>query len=338
MGVICTVTGEEVAEKISGMVLPHEHLWIDLRNQASRMASERPVTREDYPALMKDPYAMRDNLLLDDAAATEEECRELMALGCGLIVDCSTPQIGRNPLALKELSRKTGMRIVMGCGYYTGDTYDASMAQSPVEELAEKMLQESRTGVDGIHPGILGEFGTSRVILPQERQALKVAARVHKATGMGIQVHIYPWSANGLEAAEILHNGGVAPEKMVICHSDVAPDLGYIEALLKKGVFVEFDNFGKEFTPEPGASFAGGKFCTDAERTALFAVLFKAGWGRQLLMTNDICLKCMLTRFGGHGYSHVLMNIVERMKQNGLAADDWQIQVMHDNPLKFLAT
>lgn len=337
MNVIRTVTGDILGGDVCGNVLSHEHLWIDLRNQAASTAETRPVVAGDYASLMTDPYAMRDNLLVGDAAVAEEECRELLSLGCGLVVDCSTPQIGRAPEALRALSLSTGMRVVMGCGYYTGDTYPAEIAEVPAEKLAEAMIEECRTGVNGIRPGVLGEFGTSKDILPNERRALEAAALVHKATNLGVQVHIYPWCSNGLEAADILMKGGVAPEKIVICHSDVEPNRNYIDALLKLGVFVEFDNFGKEFTPATGASFAGGRFCPDTERTALFADLFRAGWGKQLLMTNDICLKCMLKRYGGKGYSHVLQTIPELMRKNGLPADEWQALVMHDNPIRFLA-
>jgi predicted metal-dependent phosphotriesterase family hydrolase len=57
--------------------------------------------------------------------------------------------------------------------------------------------------------------------LPEEKKALQIAALAHLASKLAVQVHIYPWSSNGLEAADILMKGGVAPQKIVICHSDV---------------------------------------------------------------------------------------------------------------------
>ena len=58
--------------------------------------------------------------------------------------------------------------------------------------------------------------------------------------------------------------------KIVICHSDVEPDLEYIRALLERGVFVEFDNFGKEFYIDPAdRGFAGGAFVRDVDRVRM---------------------------------------------------------------------
>jgi len=336
MSVIRTVAGDLATSDFTGACLAHEHLLIDLRNQAARDALERKVTVADRAALMTSPYSMKDNLVLDDMEAAAEECRELLTHHCDLVVDCSTAQIGRNPQRLLELSRSTGMRIVMGCGYYTGDTYPATVAERPREQLAEEMLLECEQGTVGVRPGVLGELGTSREILPNERRVLEAAALVQKRTNLGVQVHTYPWGKCGLEAVGILLAGGVPPEKISICHADVMLGRDYIEALLRLGVFVEFDNFGKEFTPAVGNSFAGGAFATDMERVALFSQLFKDGWGPQLLMTNDLCLKCMLKRYGGKGYGHVFQGIPVLMQNNGLAPQEWQPLVMHDNPLRFL--
>ena len=77
---IQTVTGLVAAESC-GMVLSHEHLFIDLRNQTAPGASEKPVTAADRPALMQDPYAMRDNLSVDDFAGAVSECAELKRFG-----------------------------------------------------------------------------------------------------------------------------------------------------------------------------------------------------------------------------------------------------------------
>ena len=338
MAAIQTVCGPIPAEE-SGIVLAHEHLFIDLTNQAAPDAETRRLESGDYDALLCDPYRMRDNLILDDEEAALDECRRLAALGCRTVVDCSTPQIGRRPEALKRLSEASGVQIVMGCGYYTGDTFPAETADIPAEKLAEGIIDECLNGVDGtgIRPGVLGEFGTSREVLPNEWRALEAAAIAHARTGLPIQAHIYPWCTNGLDVARLLMGRGVPPERIVVCHSDVAMDADYIRALLKLGVFVEFDNFGKEFTPAPGASFAGGAFAKDAERVALLAVLYREGFARQLLATNDICLKCMLSKYGGRGYAHAVADIPPMLAELGVPQDEWMEQVMRENPRRLLS-
>ena len=320
------------------MVLSHEHLLIDLTNQASQYAQQRPITKDDYRSLMQDPYCFRDNLILDNIPAAESELLDLLKNSCNLVVDCSLRQIGRDPVKLKALSEKTGVKIVMGCGCYTQDTHPAEVAELTEEKLAAKLLAEIRNGVEntGIKPGIIGEIGTSSKILPQEKKVLHAAAILQRETGYAVMIHIYPWAANGTDAVKIMMQHGVPPEKIVICHSDVEPDLEYIKQLFKLGVFVEFDNFGKEFQPESG-SFAAGKFITDRERISLICDFIRAGYADQLLLTNDICLKCMLREYGGQGYSHLFNNIFPKFYANGIDPEIIEKKIMHDNPLKMLA-
>ena len=54
-----------------------------------------------------------------------------------------------------------------------------------------------------------------------------------------IYVHTFPWGTHGLEALGRLEAGGVPPGRVVICHADVALDMGYIHRLLARGAWVE---------------------------------------------------------------------------------------------------
>lgn len=318
-------------------VLSHEHLFIDLTNQAAKGASSSPLQACHREQLMKDPYSMRENLLLDEFSLAEEELKELQTLDCNVVVECSLPEIGRDAEKLKTLSERTHTHIVMGCGFYTEDTHPEMVERSSAEELAEYLLHEIRYGVGSSHilPGIIGEIGTGKEVLPNEKKALLAAALAQKATSLAVQVHIYPWAPNGLLAAKLLMENGVIPEKIVICHSDVEPDLPYIRELLHMGVYVQFDNFGKEFVPEKG-SFAGGDFIKDFQRVDLAALLIKEGFASQLLLTNDICLKCMLKKYGGNGYSHIFRNIIPALAGKGVSEKDLAL-LCRENPLRMLA-
>ena len=59
-------------------------------------------------------------------------------------------------------------------------------------------------------------------------------------------IHINPWSTQGIKAMDIVKEHGIAPENIVICHSDVENREDYIFRLLDMGVYIEFDNWGKE--------------------------------------------------------------------------------------------
>lgn len=326
-----------VDQKQIHSVLSHEHFFIDLTNQGPG-ADSRLVTPADRGQLLRNPYSIRDNLILDNEGAALKECRELAACDCNLVVECSNPGCGRQIQKLQTLSERSGVNIVCGCGFYTADTHPVDLEYQSVEILTEQMLNEIRFGAEGTgcKPGIIGEIGTSQKILPGELKALRAAARVSLKSGLAIHVHIYPWSTNGLEVLEIMKEEKVAPDRIVICHSDVTPDREYILKLLKAGVFVEFDNFGKEFICEPGG-FAAGPFIKDRERVAIIAELIRLGFGDNLLITNDICLKCMLREQGGEGYTHIFRNIVPMISSFGIPEDEIRETLLHNNPLRMLA-
>ena len=333
---IMTVTGP-VESGSCGMVLSHEHMFIDLRNQASAQSGERAVSRSDRNSLMKDPYCLKDNLLLNDFNAAAAEAEDLLKYGCDTVVDCTVNGIGRDPVRLRRLAEKTGLNIVAGCGWYTDDTHTEEFRKKTADELAAELISEIRNGVDntGIRPGIIGEIGTGREITSGEWKALDAAAETQKVTGLSLMVHIYPWSENGISVVRRLTSAGVKPERIVICHSDVQPVWKYIQALLAAGVFVEFDNFGKEFHPEDGG-FSAGAFASDRDRVKLAAKIIRSGFGAQLLLTNDICLKCMLRNFGGEGYSHIFKNVIPRFSECGIPEDFIRKTVLHDNPIRML--
>jgi predicted metal-dependent phosphotriesterase family hydrolase len=52
-----------------------------------------------------------------------KQYRAVHAVGGSLVVDVTSPNMGRNARALLRLSEKTGVRIVMGCGYSYARTH-----------------------------------------------------------------------------------------------------------------------------------------------------------------------------------------------------------------------
>jgi phosphotriesterase-related protein len=342
---VTTVTGVVSASEL-GVTLAHEHLFIDLRNQftpfedAEKQAiSEQPVQMSNLGRLRRSPYAVRDNLVLDDLELAVAEAREFQKLGGRTVVDCTSIGIRREPLKLRELAQRTGLNIIAGCGYYTHDTHPPEMNDWSAEQIAEMMVRDLTEGMKGtdVKAGIIGEIGTSDPIHPNEKKNLIASALAYQSTPAAVFVHTYPWGKAGLEATDVLVEHGVDPAKIVICHIDVEFDVEYIKALLQKRVFVEFDNFGKEFYIDPAdRGFAGGVFARDIERVRVIKALTDSGYERQILVTNDICLKSMLRHYGGWGYDHILRNIVPMMQDEGISQQAIDAFLI-DNPQRLLA-
>jgi phosphotriesterase-related protein len=195
------------------------------------------------------------------------------------------------------------------------------MNEWSVQKIADEIISDLTMGIDetGIKAGVIGEIGTSDAIHPNEKKNLLAAGLAFRQTEAAIYVHTYPWSRAGLEAVDILVKQDVDPAKIVICHIDVEINIEYIRALLERGVFVEFDNFGKEFYIDPAdRGFAGGVFARDIDRVLAIKKLLSWGYEKRILVTNDICLKCMLHYYGGWGYDHIIRNVAPMMLDEGI--------------------
>jgi phosphotriesterase-related protein len=340
-----TVTGVIEIEDM-GLTLPHEHMFIDLQNQFTEFSdyekqiiSKQKVNINNLGRLRLNPYAVKDNLLLDDMETAVSETMLFKQAGGNTIVDCTSIGIHRQVEKLKELSLRTGVNIIAGSGYYTQDTHPAEMKSWTEEDIAEIIIKDFEEGIDntGIRAGIIGEIGTSKDILPQERKNLFAVALAFKRLNAPVYIHTYPWGHAGLEAVDLLIERGTDPGKIILCHVDVEPDYSYIEALLNKGVFVEFDNFGKEFViPPDERGFAGGIFIRDIERVRIINRLVKQGHTKRILISNDICLKTMLCCFGGWGYTHIVKNIIPLMESEGMK-NEINDQIITNNPREVFA-
>ena len=139
-----------------------------------------------------------------------------------------------------------------------------------------------------------------------------------------------------MEAADILLAASVSPERICISHIDVENREDYIYALLKKGVYVEFDNFGKEYYVRREVRNSGyGLFVRDTERVSLMKRLIDDGYLSQILLSCDVCLKNLLHTYGGWGYDHLLTNVVPMMEDEGITAEDIQTLLI-TNPANYL--
>jgi len=336
---IITVNGAIGVDSL-GIILPHEHVFINLMNQFNEPVDQKKrtlscatISLSNYGFLRRNPYAIRENVVLDDLDLAVEELSWFKELGGLTVVDCTSIGIGRSPEKLREAMERSGINIVAGCGYYTADTHPADMDKRSVEEIAGEMERDLTTGIGntGIRAGVIGEIGTSDPIHPDELKNLYAAVEAHKRTNAPLQIHTYPWGKTGIDVSDLLINLGVDPDRIVICHIDVAFDFEYLRALLERGVYVEFDNFGKEFyiDRQDRVGFTGGFFASDLERVRAIRQLIEWGYEHRILIANDICLKQMLRHYGGWGYGHILSHIVPMMEDEGISRHNIDLLIRH---------
>jgi phosphotriesterase-related protein len=320
--VIQTVLGA-IAPDALGVTLGHEHLLIDLRclieppdsPERGRLA-HAPITREARALWEDNPYQSSDNMLLDDVGAAIEELQAYADAGGRSLIDLTVDGLDPRPQALRRISQATGVQIVAGVGLYRAVAHPSWVAAASIDDLARRFISAVVHGFEGteIRAGLLGELGTSSPIQPDEIKVLRAAAQAHFETGVSINVHPAIFHREGQRILDILQGEGVDLRRVALSHLDEQPDYDYHCALAVRGAWLSFDTFGSEFR-----FGAQEREATDDERIALLLRLVEAGWAGQILLSQDVCTKLNLVRFGGKGYAHVLRSIVPRLRSAGVA-------------------
>lgn len=340
---IQTVLGSIDAEQIVA-ALPHEHILSDLRSLVAPLDNDifyDKVSLSNYGALSRNPYAVLDNAVLDDKEAAIGEFKNLAKIGFNLVADVTTSDFGRNReyvLFLKELSEKTGVHIVAGCGSYIDASVSDEFKAKSVGEMRDLILRDLTYGMEGtdIKAGVIGEIGTSKTMTEAEYKFIQAAAEAQKETGFGMQIHACLFNREGLTALEHAIKNGANPEKICICHIDVKLDEEYIMGILERGAYAEFDDFGKEYyVDRKSRNLLDDSFAYDTQRVEFIKKLVDKGYTKQILITNDICLKSMLHKYGGWGYDHIGENIVPMMEDFGISQKDIET-IIRENPVRLL--
>ena len=92
-------------------------------------------------------------------------------------------------------------------------------------------------------------------------------------------------------------------------------DPAYQTACAERGAFIEYDMIGMDYF------YADQQVqCPSDEETAARhrAAWSTRGFGHTLLLSQDVFLKMMLTRYGGFGYAYVLRHFVPRLRRHGV--------------------
>ena len=337
---ITTVKGDITSDSIK-YVLPHEHLFSDLRPLVDPIDDEdfyKPLCLSNYGKVSRNPYAVLDNALIGDVDTVINEVNHFKKAGGSLIADVTTSDFGRDANLLLEVSEKTGVHIVAGCGNYVDGSVSEEIKSFSKDQIKEIILADLTRGIadTGIRAGVIGEIGTGMCMSDFEKKSLCAASEAQAETGYGMHIHACLWNREGLNALSFAVKNGANPQKICVDHVDVLLDEDYIMGILDMGAYAEFDDFGKEFyVDRKNRNLLLGSFASDKERVLLIKKLIEKGYVRQILITNDICLKSMTHTYGGWGYDHVITNIIPMMQDFGISDKDIDI-MMKENPIRFL--
>ena len=336
-GKALTVLGPVPGEAL-GITLPHEHILVDITvafqepgSATDRSLAHAPVGPDNLWWVRYHWACNRDNLqLLDEPTAVTEVQRAYLA-GARTIVDPTNLGLARDPAGLARIARATGLQIVMGSGHYVGLTHPPALATMSEDAITEEIVRDVTVGVDdtGVRAGLIGEIGCSWPWTETEHKVVRAAVQAQRATGAPLMIHPGRDPAAPMEILNALAKVGADLTRTVMCHIErTVFDWARVREIAATGCFLEYDLFGHESSFYPLGPI---DMPNDAQRLDQVFRLAAEGHARQVLLSHDICQKHRLTRYGGHGYHHLLVNVIPQMRRRGATEADLRTLFV-DNP------
>ena len=320
-----------------GITLMHEHILLDGArtwkcpcHPDEKAIAEQAVNIEIIGELRMNPYMNRDNVSLDDSDLALSELKRFQGLGGHTVIEATNIGIGRAPEKLARISRASGMKIIMGTGFYLEPTHPDWLKAMDVEAVTQFIVNDVGGGEEQpqIMAGIIGEVGVSKDFTAEEEKSLRASARAARITSLPLSIHLPGWERLGHRVLDIVEAEGTDPRHTVLCHMNPShADLDYQRALAERGAFLEYDMIGMDyyFADQDAQS------PSDEQNATAIRALVDMGFTDRLLLSQDVFLKIMLTRYGGFGYGFILKHFVPRLLRHGVeqAAID---RMLVDNP------
>ena len=254
----------------TGVILPHEHIFLDIARQQSNPQQES-VQVDDVVGVM------------------QPELAKARAAGVAVLVDAGSPSMGRRADIIVAVSRAARLPVVVPTGFYLDPSIPEWARAASEDELRDWMVGELVGGTQeaDVKAGWIKLAASDGGLSELERRCLRAAARAGAATDATIGCHI----VSGIVARyalDIVERSGHRAERFVwihadhegFIHADQEVDWGVREELARRGAWVEFDKIG---FPKPGGDAAS----IDMMHIDMIQHMLDAGLGDRLLLSMD---------------------------------------------------
>ena len=341
-----TVTGP-IDPRDLGLTLMHEHLLLDVgayfvepEHATGRAWIDAPLTMDRLGYIPLHWHVNRDNTSVLNEGFASDQVRHFMLAGGRTVVDTTNVGLGRDPLALARISRRTGLNIIMGSGYYVRLFHPADMSERTEEQIAAEITRDILVGVGdtGVRAGIIGEVGNMWPPQIDEVRALRASAIAQRETGAAITLHpgFDPQSPPAI--LDELHRAGADLSRVVMGHLDTFHDYGLLAELAAAGCYLQWDTYGNEETlfGEVGSG-SGSRLDMPSDEQRLDALEHMVGLGYldRVLISQDVFLKCMTAAYGAKGFAHIATSILPRLLERGWSSQHIET-LMIANPRRLL--
>lgn len=303
MAFIRTLTGD-IAPETLGVTYSHDHLFC-------------------VPPLWKEKKI--DDFMIDDLESSIKDVELFTAAGGQAVYDATAIDYGRDPVALKAISERTGIRIIATAGFNkaimwpgqmagAGGTFQAWIDSHSRAEIRDHVVHELTVGMDGTDlKGGVAKFGTGYNTMSEaEDKVMRAVLDAHKETGSPLHSHT-ELGTLVLEQLAIVKEEGVDPTRLTIAHVDRNPDHWLHRKAAETGVFLCFDGISRI------------KYHPESVLIDCILSLIKHGHEDQIVVGGDIARRTMYRNYGegGLGLGYILESWVPRfVEQAGEAGYD----------------
>lgn len=293
-----TTLGELRADQL-GMILPHEHVFVDLRTPDQPGYAEASV--DEVLALMV------------------PQIEAIKALGVTALVECSTGGVGRRADFDLAVSEATAFPIVVPTGNYREPWIPAWVAEASEDALFDWMLAELQSGIEntGFKAGWIKLSAGDDGITVLEERILRAAVRASIVTDAIIGSHTIRGRVV-MDQLDIIESEGGSASRFLSIHTQAEPDFGLHRAVAQRGAWIEYDNIGS---------------VPVEESAELVLKALDAGLADQLLISHDRGWFDPALPRGGEPkpYTVVSTELLPRLAAAGVS-DETLVTLTHRNP------
>lgn len=251
---------------------------------------------------------------LSDAELICQELSGLRDLGVATMVDSMPADAGRNAAKMAEVSRRTGMQIIVPTGLHLEQYYPPGhwSESAGADDLAQFFIKEITIGMadpfhqeEGLRAGVIKVAGGRDKLSPAQRRNFQAAAAAQAATGCPILTHTEQGTA-ALEQIELLAAHGADLAHVCLSHLDRNPDPALHRELLASGVCLEYDS--------------GFRWKGEANPTADLLLELAEEFAGQLMLGMDAAKNAYWRSFGGEpGLDFLVRRFVPALVGQGLS-------------------
>ncbi len=239
-----------------GLILPHEHIFVDLRTW-------------DTPGYAQ---ANVDDVLL----LMVPELKSAQKAGVSAIVECSTVGVGRRADIDRAVSEAAGVPLVIPTGIYREPWIPEWAHAASEAELTGWMLGELQGEIEasGVQAGWIKLSAGDEGLTACETKILRAAAVAGRETNAVIGSHTISGRVVK-EQLDIIEALGYAAQRFIWIHTQAEPDFERQLEMARRGAWLEYDAIGNS------------EWQSDEYYLEHIQRLLDADLGGQLLLSHD---------------------------------------------------